>query len=129
MKGFLYVASPYSRYPDGLDAAFEAACKATGALIARGIPAFSPIAHSHPVARVCGIDPLDHAIWLPDAPLMDAAAALLVVKLDGWADSLGVAHEIKAFIAAGKPVIYATAEEVCAPYFLLLLGARMERAA
>lgn len=105
--GFWYVATPYSKYPRGLDAAFEDACKATASLLRMGINVYSPIAHTHPIAKHGGIDPLDHSIWLPaDAPMMDAAEGLIVVKMEGWDESYGISEEIKAFRTAGKPIIY-----------------------
>jgi Domain of unknown function (DUF1937) len=128
MRGFIYVATPYTRAPGGLDAAFNAACEATGALIKQRIPAFSPIAHCHPIAIAAGIDPTDHKIWLPaDAPLMAAAAALLVVKLPGWDESYGVQQEVKVFTAAHKPVLYATVEELASPDFKPWLEKRLLR--
>lgn len=109
--GFVYIGSPYTRYADGIEAAHAEACKAAAKLIARGWPAYSPIAHTHPIAKHGGIDPLDHDLWLAaDRPLMDAAAALVVLMLPGWEDSLGLAHEIAVFRQAGKPIIYAMPE-------------------
>jgi hypothetical protein len=75
--------------------------------IKAGIPVFSPIAQSHPVALHGGIDPLSHDIWLPaDRPMMDAACGIIVVRMEGWEESVGIAHEIAVFKAAGKPVLY-----------------------
>lgn len=103
--GYVYVATPYSKYPAGLTAAWQEACKAAGVLIRAGVPCFSPIAHTHPIATHGDIDPYAHDIWLPaDAPMMEAANALLVVKMDTWEESYGIGVEIAAFKAAGKPV-------------------------
>jgi hypothetical protein len=107
--GYWYVGSPYSKYPDGLEAAFRQVCRITGALIAEGINAYSPIAHTHPVAVHSGMDPLDHSIWLKaDAPLMRAACGLIVCKMTGWEESVGLAHEIEVFEKAEKPVLFLT---------------------
>jgi len=104
---FWYLATPYSKYPGGLDAAFEEAAKTTAKLIRLGMRIYCPIAHTHPVARYGKIDPYDHAIWLPaDKPFMDAAAGLIVVKMPSWEESYGISEEIKAFKAAGKPVMF-----------------------
>lgn len=106
-SGYWYVATPYSKYPAGIEEAFKAACEGVGRLIKRGVPAFSPIAHSHSVAIYAGIDPLSHDIWLEaDRPMMEAAHGLIVLMLPGWNESFGVAHEIEHFEKAGKPVIY-----------------------
>ena len=105
--GFLYLATPYSKYRGGLDAAFIQAAKAAAVLTKAGIGVFSPIAHTHPIAVHGAIDPLDHAIWLPaDAPLMAAAVGMVVVKMDGWQESYGIKKEIEAFEAMGKPIEY-----------------------
>ncbi len=103
--GFYYVATPYSRYPAGLQAAFEDACRVTAELMRRGCACVSPIAHSHCIATIGGLDPVDHELWVRiDAPLLDAACGCLVVMMPGWRDSRGVAHEIAEFQQAGKPV-------------------------
>lgn len=104
---YFYLASPYSKFPTGLDAAFSLACANAALLVKAGVKVFSPIAHSHPVAQVGGIDPLDHEIWLPaDAPFMRNAHGLIVLRASGWQDSHGIAEEMNAFKAAGKPIIY-----------------------
>jgi hypothetical protein len=110
---YFYLATPYSKYPDGLDAAFRDACRATATLISAGVPVFSPIAHTHPVAVYGKMDPLDHSIWLPaDKPMMDAAFGLLVARLDTWELSYGIKVEINEFIATGKPVIHLEKDEL-----------------
>lgn len=106
-KGFWYLATPYSRYQRGIGLAFLAACRAAAWLVHRGVRIYCPIAHTHPVALAGGIDPLDHAVWLPaDRPFMAAAHGLIVCRLDGWAESYGIGEEIKVFLKAGKPVIH-----------------------
>ena len=103
---FWYLASPYSLYPGGLEAAFVAACRNAALLIRAGVPVYSPIAHMHPVAVQGGIDPLDHDIWLPaDAPMMAAASGLIVLELETWRDSRGIRFEIDDFGAASKPIV------------------------
>lgn len=102
--GYVYLASPYSKYHDGLALAHRQACRAAGFLIGAGIPVFCPIAHSHPISAHASIEPFDHAIWLPaDAPFLRAAAALCVYRLPGWGESFGVLAEIREFRALGRP--------------------------
>ena len=104
---FWYISSPYSKFPGGLDAAYELACEARGLLIKAGIPCFSPIAHSHGTAKLCGIDPRDHSIWLPvEAPIMAAAHGIIMLKAESWETSYGMYKELKAFQATGKPVVW-----------------------
>ena len=106
---FWYLASPYSKYPCGLNCAFVDVCKQATLLVEQGIPVFSPIAHTHPIALHGGLDPLDHSIWIPaDEPFMRAASGLIVLKLDGWKESHGVKIEIDHFLEARKPVVFMT---------------------
>lgn len=104
---FWYLATPYSKYHHGLDAAFTAATHQAGLYVRAGIPAFSPIVHSHSVALWCEIDPLDHKLWMAVCqPFMDVARGLIVIMLPGWEKSRGIQLEIGQFRAAGKPVFY-----------------------
>lgn len=110
---FYYLATPYSKFPGGLEEAFKLACRETALLIRAGVRVYSPIAHMHPVAIHGEIDPLDHAIWLPaDEPMMHAAKGLIVNMAESWGISYGIREEIKAFAAMGKPIIYMTTGEL-----------------
>jgi len=111
--GVIYVASPYTNYPYGHAAASYGAARVTAALMRMGICAYSPIVHSHAVAHVGGLDKVDGEFWQRmDAPMVDAAAACIVVKMPGWDTSKGVTHEIAEFTAAGKPIVYLDDGEV-----------------
>lgn len=102
-----YLATPYSRYEGGLEAAWIDACRVSGALMRNGFKVFSPIAHSHGIAVHGGLDPLDHEIWLPaDESFMEHCEGLIVARLEGWETSKGVAFEIMKFKEAGKPIEY-----------------------
>lgn len=104
---FWYLATPYSKYPHGIEEAFKLACREAARLIRAGIRVYSPIAHTHPIAVHGEIDPYAHSIWLPaDAPFMRHAYGLIVLKAESWEASYGIGEEIKAFAAAGKPIRY-----------------------
>jgi hypothetical protein len=104
---FWYLATPYSKYPAGLEAAFHLALDAAGLLIRAKVPVYSPIAHTHPIAILTGMDPLDHAIWLPaDKPMMDAAGGLIMLRAESWEQSYGMKHELNLFQGAKKPVVW-----------------------
>jgi hypothetical protein len=106
-EGFFYLASPYSKYPSGIEGAYADVCLISGRVIERGVSVYSPIAHTHGIAYHAEIDPLDHAIWLPiDETLMNAAVGCIVAKMDGWEKSYGVSKEIEHFSAVGKPIFY-----------------------
>jgi hypothetical protein len=105
MKPFFYLATPFSKNPLGIDAAYRMACIARGYLVRAGIPCFSPIVHSYPVAFVCNIDPSSHDIWLPaERPILEAAFGLIVYGAEGWDQSYGIGEEIKAFVKDNKPI-------------------------
>lgn len=105
--GLWYLATPYTKYPAGIEQAFQDAAEAVAVLLRRGVAVFSPIAHTHPVAIHGRIDPLDHSIWLPfDQHMMERCDGCAVLKMPTWDDSRGVAHEIDFFKRAGKPVVF-----------------------
>jgi len=107
MSSYWYLGSPYSKYPGGIVAAHNAVCRDAALLIRAGVPVYSPIAHTHPIAIHGGIDPFDHEIWLPaDKPLMDAAVGLIVLMLPGWESSRGLTYEIEEFQGKEKPIVY-----------------------
>ena len=107
VEPYWYLATCYSKYPDGLEAAFQEAARIAAFFVRQGIPIYSPIAHTHPVALYGGIDPLNHAIWLPaDYPMMKTAGGLIVAKMASWEDSYGISQEIKTFNQMGKPIEY-----------------------
>lgn len=108
MTGFWYMASPYTRYKGGKhEEAFRLASEAAGFLLDNRIPTFSPIAHSHPIAVHSAAPAVDLAYWLRvDEPILEAAVGVIVLQIEGWDESTGVAHEIALAHKLGKPVIY-----------------------
>ena len=107
MSGYWYLATPYSKYPLGIKSAFRLAVEARGLLLRAGVACFSPIIHSYPVAVQCGIDPFDHAIWLPsEAPILAGACGLIMLRAESWEQSYGINHERKLFEQRGLPVVW-----------------------
>ena len=112
-SGYWFLSTPYTRYEGGIESAFKDACQLAGKLMQLGIPVFSPIAHSHPISVHAGIDPLDHAAWMGrGVPMIDGAHGLIVGKLKGWSNSLGMAQEIQAFQRAKKPIQFVNPESL-----------------
>ena len=104
---FWYLATPYSKYPHGHEAAATLSAMLAARLLEARIPVFSPIAHSHPISKHTAAHSTDHDFWMNvDAPFMELASGLIVVTADSWKQSRGMAEEIKRFTAAGKPVVY-----------------------
>lgn len=105
--GLTYLATPYSKHPLGLEEAFKEAAALAGRLLQDGWCIYSPIAHTHPVAIYGELDPLDHILWLEfDEVMMDKSDGLLVAKMEGWQESIGVQYEIDIFEQSGKPIMY-----------------------
>jgi hypothetical protein len=105
-RGFWYLATAYSKYPGGLQKAYEFACEAAAILMQYDVHVFCPISHSHGISIYGGINPVDHEIWLlADQPFMRASTGILVVIGDGWDESYGISEEIAHFRASGKPVL------------------------
>ena len=104
---YFYLATVYTKHPDGREAAFREAAEIAGRFLRAGVNVHSPIAHSHPIAVHGGVDAVDHDFWMwADRPAMDSACGLVVCRMPNWQKSRGIAEEIKVFTEAGKPVLY-----------------------
>lgn len=94
----IYLASPYSHAnPIIKHQRFEAACRAAGRLMRQGQCVFSPIAHSHPIEQHFEDGGTEgHDFWLrQDFAILARATKLVVLTLDGWEQSRGVAAELE----------------------------------
>lgn len=105
---YWYLATPYTKFAGGLEAAAMLAYRLTAQLMRAGVPVFCPIAHTHPVAAAELRDKqTDHGFWMrADGPMMEAAGGLLVALVPGWGESHGVRFETEQFRHAGKPVMF-----------------------
>lgn len=102
----IYLASPYTKYPFGLDDAAEDIAKVTGRLMMMGLNVHSPIVPTHYIAKFAGIDPVDHELWMKiDAAFIEVCDAMVIAQLTGWDVSRGVAHEIDVFTLQNKPIM------------------------
>lgn len=100
-----YLATPYSRYPGGIDIAFRDAARLAARLLRAGVKVYSPICHTHPIAIHGNLDPLDHAIWMPfDEAMMRVCDMLIVAHMPSWETSKGIAMEVEHFEKAGKRI-------------------------
>lgn len=120
----IYLASPYS-HPDPWvrELRFVAASRAAAELIRQGQVVFSPIVHSHPIAR-WGL-PLDWGFWERfDRKFLEVCDAVVVLMLPEWEDSQGVQAEIAAARALGKPVTFLDAGAWTAEPFPQISGGR-----
>ena len=107
MAEFWYVASPYSLYVYGKEAAAREVGMAALELAKRGFTVFSPIAHSHAMCLTAPKLKDDQLFWeLQDRPFLESAMGLIVVKMRGWSESVGVDHEINRSRELKKPIMY-----------------------
>jgi hypothetical protein len=89
----VYLATPYAKYPQGLDAAHETACIIAAKLFDLNINVFCPIAHNHHVAKLSGLA-TDFARWNAYNKFMLGRSDVLVVAMmAGWDKSEGIEGE------------------------------------
>lgn len=101
----IYLASPYTHSDhEVMEQRFDAACRAAGKLMAAGHVVFSPIAHTHPIAVRCEL-PRGWDFWHQyDREFVLASEKVIVLTIDGWDTSKGVAAEMEIARQAGIPV-------------------------
>ena len=107
MRQLTYLACPYSHQnPLIRQARFEAANRAAGNLMARGLMVFSPVSHSHPIAEACDL-PKDWEFWREYClTLLSMAKQVYVLRCLGWTESVGVQAEIAHANEQGIPVFF-----------------------
>lgn len=103
----IYVASPYSHHDD--DARHHRYVEVRdymGGLYERGILAYSPICHCHPIAEEYEL-PKDFSFWAEmDERILSVCTEVHVLELDGWEYSAGVKAELAIADKMGLPVKY-----------------------
>lgn len=110
MSNLVYLASPYSKYPQGRIAAFEKVCKKAAELMLEGFNIFCPIAHSHPIELIGMTTMKSGDFWLKqDFAVLGVCSKMFVYKMEGWEESDGVTREIAFAKEHGIPVEYLNA--------------------
>ena len=107
MSTITYLAAPYS-HPSAVmrELRFNAVNTAAADLMRKGHVVFSPISHSHCVARDNAL-PVGWKFWRrQDFALLAVCDYMIVMKLDGWRESVGVQAEIARAEELGIPVAY-----------------------
>lgn len=101
-----YLASPYNDPdPAVMQQRFEQTCQAAAALMRQGLRILSPVAHSHPIAQY-GL-PKGWDYWREvDLMLLEHCDGLIVLTLDGWAESRGVSAETEYAAKHNYPIRY-----------------------
>ncbi len=111
----IYLACPYSS-PDSAvrEQRFRAACRAVVELLRAGEHVFSPIVHSHPLVEYDL--PSTWAFWAGiDSAHLARCDELVVLMLDGWAQSVGVREELRLARELGKPVRFLEVDATGSP--------------
>lgn len=104
---FYYFATPYTKYPHGLEKAFELAAVNAAMLLRAGVPIFCPIVHTHPMAMYGNIDPTDAPFWMStQVPFVRLAEGIIALRAESWKLSHGMTEELREFAREGKKVIY-----------------------
>ena len=99
----IYLAIPYTKIDK--DLSFKIANAVSARLMNKGYCVFSPISHSHIMARDNSL-PVTWDFWKEiDTEFIKWADELWVVELDGWQDSTGVQAEIEIALSFKKTIV------------------------
>lgn len=112
----IYVASPYSSPdPAVVQKRFEAARDFVTKNISGAAVLFSPIVYCHELAKAAQL-PTDAAFWFEfNFRMLKACDKVLVLKLDGWEQSVGVASEIAYARSHAKQIEYRSLRGIAEP--------------
>lgn len=103
----IYLASPYTLYARGLQAAADDVTELAGKLVKLGLSVYSPITYGHQLTVKGGVNALDEKIWYPlNDALLHKSDCLLVARMTGHQSSKGVNREISYFEMVGKPIVF-----------------------
>lgn len=103
-----YIASPYSggANVELMEERFDAVCRFAGTLMQAGEVVYSPIAHCHPIAVRIDL-PRTWDFWQKfDTEMIRRCDEVVVLMLDGWDKSKGIAAELEIAKQLGKPISY-----------------------
>lgn len=109
-KPLVYLACPYSF--NGRDdarareARFQIVTKVAARLMSEGRSVFSPITHGHPMNMFGVTVGWDTWAAIDEAILTQCCKEMIVLTLDGWQESRGIAAEIEIAKEAGIPITY-----------------------
>lgn len=109
-RDVVYLACPYTDIkPSVREMRFKAATNAAASLIQAGRVVYSPITMTHPIDIVLAgaANTLGSDYWVAfDEAFMEMCSEIVVLLLEGWDRSAGVAREIEYFLSRGRPVSY-----------------------
>lgn len=103
----IYLASPYTHSDKAVMRRRYYAVQSMAAnFLEAGVHVYAPIAYTHPLSEIAGIDHSWNTWAEFDRKFIEACGELWVAMLAGWQESVGVAAEIEIARALGKPVRY-----------------------
>lgn len=104
-----YLGSPYSHALQEVVARrYVQTCQAAARLFESGMHVYSPIAHTHAINEVGGLDAPTFEHWRAfDLGMLDRLHGLMVLTLPDWDRSTGLRAEIDHAHKIGKPMVYA----------------------
>lgn len=107
-EGYWYLASPFTKYPDGHEAAWLEISRIRGELLNMGIYSYSPIAESWGAVKQLKL-PTDHKFWSGDnLSKMRPATGIIIAMMDSWTESDGLKGEMEWFKKEQKPFVWLT---------------------
>jgi hypothetical protein len=103
----IYLASPYTHTdPEVMRQRYELAFQFCASEMQKGVSVLSPIVYGHQFA-LRGQAQTDFLSWQKfNDSLLLRSAAVHVLMLNGWRDSLGIHHELEYAERLGLPIIY-----------------------
>ena len=121
----IYLACPYSvGGPPKALMKYRArmATYVTGKLIQRGYVVFSPLTHNDPIEEMFDL-PKDWSFWCRfDSVFLLKCTRVLVLMLEGWEESVGIADEIRLAEKHVIPVEYVKLSDFDATMFIKMRG-------
>lgn len=102
----IYLAIPYSIYNDKeREYAFETANYIAYRYVMEGKTVFSPISHSHSIAKYG--TPASFDFWRKfDLEMLAVCKTLVVIMMPGWENSIGIKAEIEEAERLGMFILY-----------------------
>lgn len=106
----VYLACPYTHVDPAIrESRFQVATAVAADLIRSGRIVYSPITMTHPIDVVLAGhgNTLGSDYWVAfDEAFMAMCSEMIVIKLDGWEHSSGIARETEYFRAHQRPIRY-----------------------
>lgn len=112
---YYYISNPYNGTDQQREERARIAARTCGLLLKRGIHAWSPIVHNHAMMKTFDEFTLEERRSLVlefDFSLLRASKGMIVLEIDGWNNSYGVAEELALCRRLSIPVRYLDPKEL-----------------